>query len=94
MDIGKSLTDIGKSVTYIGKSFTDIRNSRDKCPFQRYAAENLVPDSKVHGANMGPTWVLSVPNGPHVGPMNLAFRVQKVMDISRHGDGYKVRCFS
>ena len=32
-------------------------------------------DRKVHGANMGPTWVLSVPDGPHVGPMNLATRV-------------------
>ena len=31
-------------------------------------------DSKIHGANMGPTWVLSVPDGPHVGPMNLAIR--------------------
>ena len=29
-------------------------------------------DNKVHGANMGPTWVLSAPDGPHVGPMNLA----------------------
>ena len=27
-----------------------------------------------HGANMGPTWVLSAPDGPHVGPMNLAIR--------------------
>ena len=26
-------------------------------------------------ANMGPTWVLSAPDGPHVGPMNLAVRV-------------------
>ena len=33
------------------------------------------PDSKVHGANMGPTWVLSAPDGPHVGPMNLTIRV-------------------
>ena len=31
-----------------------------------------VPESKVNGANMGPTWVLSAPGGPHVGPMNLA----------------------
>ena len=31
-----------------------------------------VPDSKVHGANMGPTWVLSAPGVPHVGPMDLA----------------------
>ena len=35
---------------------------------------NIIPDSKVHGANMGPTWVLSAPNEPHVGPMNLAIR--------------------
>ena len=33
------------------------------------------PDSKVQGANMGPTWVLLAPDGPHVGPMNLAIRV-------------------
>ena len=25
---------------------------------------------------MGPTWVLSAPDGPHVGPMNLAIRVR------------------
>ena len=33
------------------------------------------PDSKVHGANMGPTWVRQVPGGPHVGPMNFAIWV-------------------
>ena len=33
-----------------------------------------IPDSKSHGANMGPTWVLSAPDGPHVGPMNLAIK--------------------
>ena len=33
------------------------------------------PDSKVHGANMGPTWNLSAPDGPHVGPMNLAMGI-------------------
>ena len=33
-----------------------------------------IPDTKIHGANMGPTWVLSAPDGPHVGPMNLAVR--------------------
>ena len=36
--------------------------------------EGTVWDSKDHGANMGPTWVLSTPGGPHVGPMNLAIR--------------------
>ena len=34
----------------------------------------LTPDSKVRGANMGPTWVLSSPDGPHVGPKNLAIK--------------------
>ena len=35
----------------------------------------LYPDSKVHGANMGPTWVMWASDGPHVGPMNLTIRV-------------------
>ena len=30
------------------------------------------PDSKVHGANMGPIWGRQAPGGPHVGPMNFA----------------------
>ena len=41
------------------------------------------PDSKDHGANMGPTWDLSAPGGPHVGPINLAIRVSSVMSQSR-----------
>ena len=32
----------------------------------------VTPDSKVHGANMGPTWVLSAPGGSHVGLMDPA----------------------
>ena len=32
-------------------------------------------DSKIYGANMGSTWVLEAPDGPHVGPMNLAIGV-------------------
>ena len=42
-----------------------VRSQQPWCVYQ---------DSKVHGANMGPTWVLSAPDGPHVGPMNLAIR--------------------
>ena len=30
------------------------------------------PQTSVHGAIMGPTLVLSAPDGPHVGPMNLS----------------------
>ena len=40
---------------------------------------DLYLDSKVHGANMGPTWALSAPDGPHVGPMNLAIMVSTVV---------------
>ena len=32
------------------------------------------PDSKVHGAYMGPTWGRQDPGGPHVGLMELATR--------------------
>ena len=31
----------------------------------KYTHIHIYPDSKVHGANMGPTWVLSAPDGPH-----------------------------
>ena len=31
-----------------------------------------IPDSKVHGASMGPIWGRQDPGGPHVGPMNFA----------------------
>ena len=36
--------------------------------------EDNTPDSKVPGANMGPIWVLSAPDGAHVGRRNLAIR--------------------
>ena len=32
----------------------------------------MVPDSKIHGANMGPIWDQQDRGGPHVGPMNFA----------------------
>ena len=31
-----------------------------------------IPDSKIHGANMGPIWGWQDPGGPHAGPMNFA----------------------
>ena len=36
------------------------------------------PDSKVHGANMGPIWVRQDPGGLHVGPMNFAIWVNTI----------------
>ena len=49
------------------------------------------PDSKVHGANIGPNWGLQVPGGPHVVPMNLAVwgimpQAQRVRDrVANYG---------
>ena len=37
-----------------------------------------LPDSKVHGAFMGPTWGGQDPGGPQVDPMNLAIRLASV----------------
>ena len=45
-----------------------------KYSFARGISWKNIPDSNVHGANMGPTWVLPAPDGPHVGPTNLAIR--------------------
>ena len=47
----------------------------------------MTPDSEVHGANMGPTWVLSAPDGPHVGPMNLA-----ISDVIITASFHRVAC--
>ena len=38
------------------------------------------PDSRGHGTDIGPTWVLSAPGWPHVGPMNLAIRRDNCVD--------------
>ena len=47
--------------------------------------DHRIPDSKVPGANMGPTWVLSAPDWPYVVPMNLAIR--------DHAHGWSLLCF-
>ena len=44
---------------------------------QTNESQESSPDSKVHGANMGPTWALLALDGPHVGSMNLAIRVMQ-----------------
>ena len=37
-----------------------------------FATNILTPDSKVYGANMGPTWGRQDQGEPHAGPMNFA----------------------
>ena len=41
---------------------------------QCYHISKTTSDSKVHVAHVGPTWDLSAPGGPHVGPINFAIR--------------------
>ena len=50
----------------------------------RYVWRKSYPDSKIPGANMGPTWVLSAPDGPHVGSRNLVIRVSIISDRVSH----------
>ena len=66
----------------ISETCTDYRNNcrESICwflvqPVHVYITEIVkTPESKVHGANMGPTWALSAPDDPHVGPTNLTIR--------------------
>ena len=51
------------------KSFNVQLRSTKKRFNNRYYTN---PDSKVHGANMGPIWGRHDPGGPHGGPMNFA----------------------
>ena len=52
------------------KRYRSVKSTRKTCK----PCTNHIPDIKIHGANMGLTWVLSAPDGPRVGPMNHANR--------------------
>ena len=41
--------------------------------------DQCCPNSKIHGANMGPIWGRQDPGGPHVGPMDFAIWVCSMM---------------
>ena len=43
-----------------------------RCVTTSWVSIGYIPDSKVHGANMGPIWGRQDPGGPHVGPMSFA----------------------
>ena len=64
------LGNIKKNIYAFSNSFENWYHATSWNSSQRliYAA----PDSKVYGANMGPTWGRQDPGGLHVGPMNLA----------------------
>ena len=48
------------------------QNKWQACASAAAATKEHPPDSKVHGANMGPVWGRQDPGGSHVGPMNFA----------------------
>ena len=59
-----------------------------------------IPDSKVHGAHMGPTWGRQDPGGPHVGHVNLVIWDMLVIKYAlmdqldrRHDDAMTGKCF-
>ena len=45
-----------------------------------FIVSKAYPDSKVHGANVGPVWGRQDPGGPHVGPMDFSIRVRTTVD--------------
>ena len=56
-------------------TFRGRPNSQAAAFIRRWWVCLCYPDSNIHEANMGPTWVLSDPDGPHVDPMTLSVRV-------------------
>ena len=66
-----------KLAMILPKKETDNRY-RKRSQNSQARSEQGDPDSRVHGANMGPIWGRQDPGGPHVGPMNFAFWGQKM----------------
>ena len=56
-----------------------------------FRASAIDPDSKVHGANMGPIWGRQNPGGPHVGPMNFVIWGTKQRVLMHGHQGWNVR---
>ena len=68
----------------------------ERFPCRDVIVNQLYPDSKGHGANMGPIWGRQDPSGPHVGPMNFAtwVHIRLIVDNVRLGNYQIVICFN
>ena len=73
---------------YLSRSMYPIGYGVSSLAFCDHVA--LIPDSNVHVAHMGPTWVLSAPGGPHVVPTNLAIR--DLMHCCAHDPFCTIHC--
>ena len=62
----------GRPISWTANLSCSSKDFVDKC---RNPGGATFPDSKVHGANMGPIWGRQDPGGPHVGPMNFVIWV-------------------
>ena len=65
-----------------------------------YITPNKYPDNKFHGANMGPTWVLTAPDGPHEPCYKGIYECVEITESSKARDSFsnvnkqwKQRCF-
>ena len=74
-------TDGKMTDCWVGYSYCDMSVNRINfdLPSSLFLITVRSPDSKVHGANMGPTWDRQDSGGSHVGPMDLA-----IWDTSLH----------
>ena len=67
---------------YLSTTRTNYYEVKAKMNAKKYNWKTDNPDCKVHRANMGPTWVLSAPGWPHVGPRNFAIWERSVLKNS------------
>ena len=72
-------SNISHLISYLMKMFIEhhhiwLWQRQLKCIPNTIVMVRRLVSQRVHGVNMGPTWVLLAPDGPHVGPMNLAIR--------------------
>ena len=66
---------IDKGTTYMPRNEVSAANHFLNIIRKTRGQYKIYSDSKVHGSNMGLTWVMSAPDGPHVGPMDLTIMV-------------------
>ena len=68
----KSAITFGEGCTSWCCGICCCEESQKRWVWQRRASRYTTPNSRVHGANMGPIGGRQDPGGPHVGPMNFA----------------------
>ena len=65
----------GQCISQCFQLIAPVRIANDNQGLSWHIDITQTSTTHIHGANMGPTWALLAPYGPHIGPMNLAIRV-------------------